>query len=149
MTHEKEIKELIEEGCQVLNMDCDGIERQIDALTKSQREAIKAMHEENKRLKERIAELEKADEWQPIETAPKDDREILVASFRVVKNHNDLNEAYLCCDYIVNSYYKKHGQGKAQKNFKEGFYLPWQFGSGVMLVPTHWKPLPTPPEENE
>lgn len=69
--------------------------------------------------------------WQPIETAPKDGSDILVAidgKCRVVHWHD--------------SAYPLH---------KRGLHFPWvcQSGQNAYLdtVPTHWQPLPEPPTE--
>ncbi len=146
MTYEKEIKELIEAGEKARDVTWRYSER-LRAITSplepfepiivnvfslpeyedngkfiekaaNSRPAIKAMYEENKKLKERIAELEKGDGWQPIETAPKGKRIILTFNFKDV----------YCGEY------------------EDGLWLD---GDYEVPTPTHWKPLPTPPQENE
>lgn len=58
------------------------------------------------------------DGWQPIETAPKDGRELLLATQNGIR-----------------PYVGKFSQ----------YDLAWCEPSGLIRLPTHWQPLPTPP----
>ncbi|WP_424441089.1 DUF551 domain-containing protein [Parvibaculum sp.] len=61
-------------------------------------------------------------EWQPIETAPKDGTKILLTG------PHDANGRYMeVCGY-----------------WKDRFPVTWMDGHGE---PTHWMPLPAPPEK--
>ena len=130
MTHEKEIKELIEHDENFLAITPIGIR------------AIKAMYEENLRLKAENDELryikpppfkisldgknlELLDEWRPIETAPKDGTSFLI--------------------YDSGEYHECWWSGNEDIGWTsyqtEAHLFP-------MFFPTQWKPL-TPPQENE
>lgn len=154
MTHEKEIKELIEAGEKARDVTWRYSGR-LRAITSplepfepiivnvvslpeyenngkfiekaaNSRIAIKAMYEENLRLKERIAELEKGDEWMPIDDAPKDGTTFLIY------DSGEYRECWWSGDEVI-------GWTSYQT---EPYLFPCYF-------PTHWKPLPTPPQENE
>lgn len=165
MTHEKEIKELIEAGEKITNNEwfnvtikdashvenegilstkIKGVELEEEVILLScqedldgnawnnmhfianaanSRPAIKAMYEENLRLK---AE----NEWQPIETAPKDGTTILTWQ----KGFKPATSRW------VEKTTPKHGYKSS------GWY---DSGFDAKAFPTHWKPIPTPPQENE
>lgn len=74
-----------------------------------------------------IAELRKQLEWQPIETAPKDGTEILAYRKRDVKS----------CRW------------KGDCWGGDGWTYPPAEGMLGEHAPTHWKPLPAPPEQGE
>jgi hypothetical protein len=77
---------------------------------------------ENKRLKEAM-------EWQPIETAPKDKMVILgLPDFESDEG------------WVVAGEYCEHGVDDGA-----GWYN--QFERDCQIHPTHWMPLPTPPQE--
>lgn len=91
-----------------------------------------------------IAELEKQiPKWQPIETAPKDGRTIMVYS-------SQADTA------LVRSAYYLDGEGWSESGFEsqEAFAGWWAHTSSLGAEklcdgyePTHWMPLQTPPEE--
>jgi len=60
-------------------------------------------------------------EWQPIETAPKDDTAMLLA-----------------CEFLENDWRIKVGGWRTDKSDWNIFGASWE--------PTHWMPLPEPPE---
>ena len=79
--------------------------------------------------------LEVADKtaWRPIEDAPTDGTEILVTGVGGYNNcfFNPQKAAYRTC----------HPKAKGD--------LCWRNSSGYRVHPTHWRPLPAPPEVNE
>lgn len=118
MTHEKEIKDFIEANTPVI---FGGAKWGGNRDTKLHK-AIKAMYEENKKLKQRIAELEK---WQPIETAPESKMVIVLKDGEV---------------------------HKAERMLGHYWALPEKDNCGFrhnIKDPECWTPLPTPPQENE
>lgn len=83
-------------------------------------------------------------EWQPIETAKEDGRTILLCKSRLVKvEFEDYQMMHI--DWMCAGYFRKHGDGKAQKDFEEGFYATWMLGLDKILKPTHWATLPKAP----
>ncbi len=74
-------------------------------------------HEYNKAL-EALDRLEKQGEWQPIETAPRKGRQAI---------------------YIWGPNYRE-----PQKVYADSW---WTCGFSVETKPTHWQPLPQPPQE--
>jgi len=85
--------------------------------------AINHIEEQEKR----IEELESAQQWQPIETAPKDGTEVLVwcehhgtAYLAIFENHFP-NQGWFCADA-----------------YPDGW-------TELCVDPTHWMPLPEPP----
>ena len=68
-----------------------------------------------------------AQRWQPIETAPRDGTRILFYT------PHDPETGWL--EFVAESHYDKHG-------LVDTFVSQWQDG----LEPTHWMPLPDPPE---
>lgn len=75
----------------------------------------------------------KREDWQPIETAPKDDTDILVYGYRDVDWDNNGNEVY-SNPYTEISQYE-------DRDYKRGY----NHRNGAPNV-THWKPLPAAPE---
>ena len=75
-------------------------------------------------------------EWQPIETAPKDRTKILV--FTV---HGDIELTEWCI--IENSHYEEAGNDLYRKVIDETTEF-WNSNK-----PTHWMPLPEPPKIEE
>lgn len=69
-------------------------------------------------------------EWQPIETAPKDGRRILVSEANYV-------------DSIGCAYWSYSKEWK-----EEGWYSSACCDDITMFFPTHWMPLPPPPTED-
>ena len=64
-----------------------------------------------------------ADEWRPIETAPEDGTSVLLWQ----PTHRG--------GYVVIAYF-------------DLFYLAWrEEEEGISLDPTHWRPLPEPPQQ--
>ena len=75
-------------------------------------------------------------QWQPIETAPKDGTHILVferETGRHLSGH--------CPFHVV--YYRISEFGPDSKDFPPS----WSDAEGWAYDPTHWHPLPSPPEE--
>lgn len=79
-------------------------------------------------------------EWQPIETAPKDGQYIIAGRFR--------NGDELC--------WVKHSRWMAAQEIaefeggdEEDYEAAWADGedAGEPCYPTHWMPLPAPPQE--
>lgn len=87
-----------------------------------------ALKEQLEKAHARIAELEAANEWQPIETAPNDGTEIMVMGVMPKTKK----------EYIVIAAYDRLG---------ECFMNDLQLVGHDFL--THWQPLPQPPKESE
>jgi hypothetical protein len=68
-------------------------------------------------------------EWQPIDTAPKDGTRILLVGHRVRE---------IDIGHWGNGYYLGR---------KQGYRQTWVTNPGNMVRPTHWMPLPPPPEQ--
>jgi len=69
-------------------------------------------------------------DWQPIETAPKDGRELLVGRFAFGRN-------WQC----VSSW---RGPSRGEHDYPYGDNA-WRDSNGRHLAGTHWMPLPEPP----
>jgi len=85
------------------------------------------------------------DEWQPIETAPKDGTRVLL--YFVPNEIVAPKKAKIAVGYNK----KCQWQDGTGKKIGEPFNL-WHSDEdlgGLSYAPTHWKPLPTPPQENE
>jgi hypothetical protein len=81
---------------------------------------------EAKQLTQLVREGIAAEGWQPIETAPKDGHEVIIATW---------GSAGRCCAdvcYWSDDDYNDLGPS-------------WRFWRWSMLTPTHWMPLPSPP----
>jgi hypothetical protein len=75
-------------------------------------------------------------EWQPIETAPKDKRSILVAG-GTFETSNSMAGAYPFTGPMIASY-ADNGEWRGENcGGHDEFYY---------IRPTHWMPLPNPPE---
>ena len=103
---------------------------------------VKDLSDEDKDLilnseKSGIIEVYKQDQWQPIETAPKDGTYILC----IVNNSRPSIVHWGC-------YFDKGMFGCDPETFmsEEEFEDYW---NNVSYEPTHWMPLPTPPEPKE
>ena len=84
----------------------------------------------NRKIEEqakRIAELESQNEWQPIETAPRDEVKII---------------GY-CSDRVSLIYHSEYYTNKFV--WFTGQTYPGMNAQPVTFDPTHWMPLPTPP----
>lgn len=97
----------------------------MDDLIIRLRKAAHIEPEELAELMEEAAAALEAVQWQPIETAPKDGREILASEY-----------------------------GYVEIAFWSGGVSKWigpcdSFGDPVVMAPTHWMPLPAPPEGEE
>ena len=69
-------------------------------------------------------------EWQPIETAPKDGTVVLVWYNNGIKDHSPLSSHVRKAAWIDDAEF-------------------WQIdgvGGNIEHIPTHWMPLPNPPE---
>lgn len=77
-------------------------------------------------------------EWQPIETAPKDGTQII--GYGIIRE-----TAYIRDEEHPVGYWGKEDSGPMvrQTYFKAGLWQTNGFGS---MRPTHWMPLPNPPE---
>ena len=83
---------------------------------------------ENKRLRE-------LQQWQPIETAPKDDTMLLLWSMGIHLGSWRVDDGY---------------SGDEEPSWFDNSYDSFTTGySASPLNPTHWMPLPEPPKENE
>ena len=89
-------------------------------------ETIKILSEENTRLREALKQV--SSEWRDIETAPKDGTHILTGKFS--------DPVTIQSDYW--SEFAKPDEG--------GCWCDWPSG---FQDPTHWMPLPEPPDDGE
>lgn len=72
-------------------------------------------------------------DWQDISTAPKDGTRVLLCS-----TANDQYRVFSPCEWT-----------KAGEISEEGFWLWWQAEPAYLIevpAPSHWQPLPAPPE---
>jgi hypothetical protein len=90
------------------------------------------VHLENEQFRREIERLRAEREWRPIETAPKDGRTILV--YRRCHDWDVLGTAYWAGS--------EHLAGWISSGIHEP---PGNLG---LAAPTHWMPLPAPPETN-
>lgn len=86
--------------------------------------------------------------WQPIETAPKDGREVLITC---VNDHTGTILARFCAlDEVLNERELErerfHGASDADLEEPDWFFADFEGGGRLSLAPTHWMPLPQPPE---
>lgn len=111
-------------------------------LVMSHGEEIVTLKSQNKEQADRIKELEEANEWKPIETAPRDGAHVLLYFVP--------NEVYMpsknrvATGYCKRSQFKNCGTGE----LGEPFYH-WESNEkfdGMSYAPTHWKPLNKPKE---
>lgn len=73
-------------------------------------------------LEKQVEELQRANEWQPIEAVPKDGTRILVYDIDFGVAVSRVQQGWPSGEFVFNESY---------------------------LVPTHWKPLPAPPKAEE
>lgn len=93
-------------------------------------------------MKNNLREWIKAHTWQPIdENPPREGRSVVLAHFRKARHDYD-QPFFLDCIYMGYGYFRKHGQGCAQKKFIEGFYIKLPLYELRHVEPTHWMPLP-------
>lgn len=87
---------------------------------------------------EAIADTLEAQQWQPMETAPKDGRYVLLSDGRTL------------CDVGI-WMPKREAQVSALSGFVERMAIPegWFNGPRCRVKPTHWMPLPAPPATPE
>lgn len=85
-------------------------------------------------LKAHIAELEAERGWQPIETAPKDGARVLLAKFGWAEDMEGNNEYRL--------FFSVSGSWWTERDY-------WTDGLEKLIPPTHWMPLPAPPQDTE
>ena len=98
-----------------------------------------------KEAKQRIAELEAAQEWRPIESAPRDGTRVFLWLPEITDYQRPRRiESFWMCGYWAN----KYGNGPAynvnarpDKKFGGALAAQWE-----EIKPTHWMPLPAPPE---
>ena len=88
-------------------------------------------------LRKEFAELKKQNQWQPIETAPKDDDQTLILLFP--DKHPHTNEKIIS---VGEGYWAKYA------GFFEECWCRANLDSeyGKPIYPTHWMPLPKAPE---
>ncbi len=72
-------------------------------------------------------------DWQPIETAPKDGRRLLVFATEFKHGY------YGCCRWVSYSDKSSGWSGSSFLSVPEGAWT-------TFLQPSHWMPLPAPPE---
>jgi len=99
-------------------------------------ETIEQQHGEIERLRARVAELEAAQAWRPIESAPKDGTHVLARDVPLGIRITNLTHPPMVVhwfDYI----------GDASLS---GWYLSHGAGDGPAVSPTYWLPLPAPPK---
>ena len=82
----------------------------------------------------RFRELLAQQEWQPIETAPKDGRMIMLRA------HSEKWQGPAYWDGMTWICFRVPKDG-----FPAGHTFLWAFNAG----PTHWRPLPAPPKDGE
>lgn len=73
--------------------------------------------------------------WMPIETAPKDGTPFLAF---------DINEEQHVLCWREGKPYGDRGPGRGSWAWR---LHRWMFGEQELFRPTHWQPLPQPPEE--
>lgn len=78
-----------------------------------------------------LEELREEMEWQPIETAPKDETPVLVWTEKS-NGYTSMDIAYWDFNYDC----PESGKGCGQRVYKE------VYGCGYNIQPTQWKPLP-------
>lgn len=107
----------------VSGLDCDALIKQAvaDAVIASEARAAAAERERD--------ELRAAQQWQPIETAPRDGSEILIIAGTAYSPKARVG-------WWV-------GSGFAFLSRPDEF---WSVGVKIMLEATHWQPLPAPPQ---
>jgi hypothetical protein len=81
-------------------------------------------------------------EWKPIETAPKDGRDILLS--------NNEERHYEDRWVVAGSYEKRrYKNSRGGKLTKSGFYNQFlDNDDDGPIYPTHWMPLPEPPKQD-
>lgn len=73
-------------------------------------------------------------EWKKIETAPKDGRWVLIYGGKSIHDPRDGSRTFECiCDTVIQAFLNPSGKW-------EGMVDGWTY------TPTHWHPLPPPPE---
>lgn len=106
--------------------------------------------------------------WQPIETAPRDGTHILVYYDHDADPYHDPEEQYHLTKYATwaesGSFMDRKGYciaawqpafWESTDEYGSGYHLPaWWFAHQCddyeyVVNPTHWMPLPSPPQEGE
>lgn len=126
-----------DESIKELQQKIDELKKQLDIEVEIRKDAVDKRWE---CMKEN-AELKKQNEWQPIETAPKDGTSVLVHSYKWIEptmmyysSEEYFEEEYGDSEYMESGWYVSHGMD---------FDQPDEY----TREPTHWMPLPTPPKE--
>lgn len=78
--------------------------------------------------------------WQPIETAPKDET---LVDLWCRRSWNPPDKYERCCDMYWCTTHKIYRSVK-NRHYVERLWDPRR--GGPHLIPTHWRPLPEPPE---
>ena len=97
-------------------------------------------------LRQEFAELKKQNEWQPIDTAPKDGAIILVLYKNELKKNRIVRASWFDTDDIEQ--WEDPDQSEPGWYERSEVYEELEDGmvSPVMGEPTHWMPLPKTPE---
>jgi len=80
-------------------------------------------------------------EWQPIETAPKDGRVVLLFGIWAGEIHGEYDEPTI----DIGSW----GGGKSDYPGNDWWHLTTGDNYACWMRPTHWMPLPEPPQEGD
>jgi len=98
------------------------------------RKLLEASNEELSTVKQQRDALVAAQQWQPIETAPKDGTEILLYRPLAGKTHDPIIGIYRGVPRDNGCWEETIPPGMSGENYTSGF-----------CKPTHWMPLPTAP----
>lgn len=105
---------------------------------------IADLQDEADELRARVAELEAAQAWRPIETAPKDGTWVLVCGYPAFEDDHEWMHGPVH-DTVVAQYTELRNGTKTEGHWQFAWYDGGYYG-GVEDV-THWMPLPAPPKE--
>lgn len=131
--------------------DIVNIIQEAKAYVELHKQNILGAHKSNYEIGDLISRLVDRLEWQPIETAPKDGKQILVYY------KNDLGKNRIIKAHYIQKFTEESNEDFAEySEEKDDYYTPegwyedidnWDDYSHVKLQhsPTHWMPLPLPP----
>lgn len=108
--------------------------------------ALRLARAQIRALQLQLAEKPK-NEWQPIETAPKDGTEIIVGwdSATVWITRSAYYDNGMAVDIEGNPFPLWETQGFSSQAEAEGWWSPDNCVGTCKVEPTHWMPLPAPP----